>query len=552
MPGPVESSQVPALPVESSGPLPADLVAAPATPAAPAAASEPARIPPAPAPLIEPRPVSRVGGFLSAIAGRVLGNTPEPPAPAAGPAPLDMPWARHPASPAAGEQDSAGEYEPAPAPLSVQRAVTAPGAPPAAPAAVSTPPPAAAAPVADSGPAVAMPAIPAQGDQFAVPVPGDLAAVPEAPAWVSTPAPAFDQPAGELAEAPAALPWMDLDSMTDVLARVQTPLVSTTPLSAGQGGLGSRIWGAFERALPGGGAPAAPIAYAWGAGSPVAPGAVPAAFVPAQPGGYRGPSMGSAASLPAYGPGAVAGIPAAGPGGPAPLLGRSPADFVPALSARSLTPAVPAPYFDAESAGEADAEVADPAQAWMAALDRMYGAPAAGSETMPLAVPYGGFVVPAAEASGVLPQAVAWVADTIGFQSAPPAATPARRVWERPVAGPPAPMSWAGGQGPGFVPSLPGSAAPAWIGDTGSAEYDSEAAAWADVVAAAVESDYGAGVPALALAGEEQGVPAVQDAASGADHEAAGDAAGDLDELANSVYEIIRRRLEVERERDWA
>ena len=47
-------------------------------------------------------------------------------------------------------------------------------------------------------------------------------------------------------------------------------------------------------------------------------------------------------------------------------------------------------------------------------------------------------------------------------------------------------------------------------------------------------------------------MPAVQDATSGADHEAAGDAAGDLDELANSVYEIIRRRLEVERERDWA
>jgi hypothetical protein len=60
-------------------------------------------------------------------------------------------------------------------------------------------------------------------------------------------------------------------------------------------------------------------------------------------------------------------------------------------------------------------------------------------------------------------------------------------------------------------------------------------------------------MPALALSGEEQGVPAVQQAASGEDQEStAGDAAGDLDELANSVYEIIRRRLEVERERDWA
>ncbi|HEX6608877.1 MAG TPA: hypothetical protein VF276_18400, partial [Chloroflexia bacterium] len=498
-------------------------------------------------PLVAPQPVSGLGGFLSAIVNRVLGTTPAPPAPVAGPAPLDMPWARRPAAPAV-EEDSAGEYEPAPAPLSVQRAVAAPPAPPAGATAVAALPPTAAAPVADSGPAVAMPAVPTSGDPFAVPVPGDLPAVPAAPAWVSTPAPAFDQTAGELAEAPVAQPWMDLDSLGDVLARVQTPLVPTAGLStAGQGGLWRRIVGAFERALPGGGAPAAPMTLAWSGGSPATTGAGAAPFVPAQPGGYSAPSAGSAAPWPVYGPGAGAWIPAAGPGGAALLAGRLPADFGAALGPHALTPAVPVPYFDAESAGDADAEVGDAAQAWIAALDRMYGAPAAGSETMPLAVPYGGFVVPAAGASGVLPQDLAWVAETIGLESAPPSATPARRVWERPVAGAPAPPSWAGGQGPGFVPPAPG-----WIGDTGSAEYDSEAAAWADVVAAAVESDYGAGVPALALAGEEQGVPAVQDAPSGADHEAAGDAAGDLDELANSVYEIIRRRLEVERERDWA
>jgi hypothetical protein len=384
-----------------------------------------------------------------------------------------------------------------------------------------------------------------------MPAPGHLPAAPESPAWVNTPAPAFDQPAGEIGEAPIGQPWLDMDAMADVLARVQTPLVPTTGLStAGQGGLWSRIWGAFERALPGGAAAVAPIAYAWSAGSPAAPGAVPDVFVPT-PGGYNAPSMDRAAPLPAYGAGSAAWLPVAGAGGQAPLAGRSLVEFVSALGARAITPAAPDAYFDAESAGDVDAGLPDPAQAWMAALNRMYGAPAAGSETMPLAVPYGGFVVPAAEASGVLPQDLAWVAETIGFASAPPAATPARRVWERPAAGAPPPGSWAGGQGPGFVAPSPAPAAPAWIGDTGSDEYDSEAAAWADVVAAAVESDYGAGVPALALAGEEQGVPAVQAPAPGAEHEAAGDAAGDLDELAYSVYEIIRRRLEAERERDW-
>jgi hypothetical protein len=551
----VDSLQPVPAPVESGVPLLAGSVAAPAEtpadlPAAPVAVvPEPVLVPATAAPLVEPRTARGAGGILSAIVSRLLGGTAEPPAPATGPAPLAMPWARR-ATPPAAEPDIAADFETAP--ITIQRAAAAPVAPPVAAADAPAPSTAAPAPGAESGPSVAMPAIPAPGDQ-----PG----APEAPAWVSTPTLAFDQTAGEIGEAQIGPPWMDIDTMADVLARVQTPLVPTTPLSAGQVGLWSRIWGAFERALPGGGtsrferaaSPAPPLAYAWSAGSPTTAGATGEPSVPSLPAGYSGQPGVIFGPSAVYGPTAAAWAPA---GGRAPLAGRSLADFVPALGNRPFAPAdsapAPASYFDAESGAEADAGVTDPAQAWIAALDHLYGAPAAGSETMPLAVPYGGFVVPAAGASGVLPQDMVWVAETIGFASAPPAATPARQVWERPAAGPPSPVNWAGAQGPGAMPALPASAAPAWIGDTGSDEYDSEAVAWADVVAAAVDSDFGAGMPALALAGEEQGVPAVQQPAPGESQEAAGDAAGDLDELANSVYEIIRRRLEVERERDWA
>ncbi len=82
----------------------------------------------------------------------------------------------------------------------------------------------------------------------------------------------------------------------------------------------------------------------------------------------------------------------------------------------------------------------------------------------------------------------------------------------------------------------------------GPAESSGEAAAWAGVVSSAVEGgSRGAGSPALALAGEERsGV-----AAAPAEGEAPQAQQPDMDQLADQVYSIIRRRLVVERERHW-
>ena len=72
-----------------------------------------------------------------------------------------------------------------------------------------------------------------------------------------------------------------------------------------------------------------------------------------------------------------------------------------------------------------------------------------------------------------------------------------------------------------------------------------EEAAWAEVVAAALDSTRGVGSPALALSGDEVAPPTP---AAGPTQEAEGP---DLDHLADSVYEIIRRRLRDESERTW-
>jgi hypothetical protein len=351
--------------VETSPVLPAalDTGGQPDAPSELPALPESALVPAAAAPLVEPRPVSGMGGLLSALISRLLGGTPEPPAPTAGPAPLDMPWARRATPPTDAGQDSPAGYETTPPPMTVQRAVAAPAAPSAAGADVAAASPTPPAPFLAPGSSLAMPAVPA---------PGGLPGAPEAPAWAGTPAAAFDPFAAEMDEAPAGPPWMDSDSdsMAGVLARVQTPLVPVTALStAGQEGLWSRIWGAFERALPGAAAsgwehaapPATPLAYAWSAGSPATPGATGGPSAPermetysGQPGVIFGPAtLGATGGTPVparigdysgqprvmFGPSATSGpapvawTPPAGLGGRAPLARRSLADFVPALGA---------------------------------------------------------------------------------------------------------------------------------------------------------------------------------------------------------------------------
>jgi hypothetical protein len=67
------------------------------------------------------------------------------------------------------------------------------------------------------------------------------------------------------------------------------------------------------------------------------------------------------------------------------------------------------------------------------------------------------------------------------------------------------------------------------------------------VVASALDTPPARSAAQLALAGEEVAPPVAPPHQAHADQPA-----GDLDKLADSVYTIIRRRLEIERERDWA
>jgi hypothetical protein len=89
-----------------------------------------------------------------------------------------------------------------------------------------------------------------------------------------------------------------------------------------------------------------------------------------------------------------------------------------------------------------------------------------------------------------------------------------------------------------------------WQADGYSDPEQAEAAAWADVVAAAVNSGYTASAAALALSGEETTAPSAPSANQHEDRDGGG-AGGDIDQLAEAVYDMIVRRLAAERERNW-
>ncbi len=78
---------------------------------------------------------------------------------------------------------------------------------------------------------------------------------------------------------------------------------------------------------------------------------------------------------------------------------------------------------------------------------------------------------------------------------------------------------------------------------------DSDTTAWADVVAAAVGNGYTAAQAALALSGEETAPPSPTP--PGPAKQLDGGASDDLAAMADTVYDLIRRRLAVERERHW-
>jgi hypothetical protein len=117
------------------------------------------------------------------------------------------------------------------------------------------------------------------------------------------------------------------------------------------------------------------------------------------------------------------------------------------------------------------------------------------------------------------------------------------------------PSSYSAGTAPEPEPYSPdGSIMDYSWGEYGSAGADEvspggEAGAWANVVSSAVSGPQSSAAPALALAGEERPAPQ-EHGAEGGEHEAEG-GSPDLDELAETIYSIIKMKLIVERERSW-
>jgi hypothetical protein len=94
-------------------------------------------------------------------------------------------------------------------------------------------------------------------------------------------------------------------------------------------------------------------------------------------------------------------------------------------------------------------------------------------------------------------------------------------------------------------PSPPATLAPALSDVLG----ETDLADWAAVVQRALADMAATPAPALALAGEER-LP-VDVGATPAATESAPPPPPDLDELADQVYHLIRRRLIIEQERNW-
>jgi hypothetical protein len=193
---------------------------------------------------------------------------------------------------------------------------------------------------------------------------------------------------------------------------------------------------------------------------------------------------------------------------------------------------------------------------WMAALQSLYGQQS--NDDMPLAVPYGAFAVPSESAS-------TWQAP--GFGQSPLISSPARAASDgfSPMAMPTPSVPYFGSDSSAQPSSFVTTTAPSWSTDSmGSSgfsswstdsysEGDSEAGAWADVVASAVSSDSGSS-PALALAAEERSSSSSSSSSASQPENTqdGGHGAGpELDELAESVLDIIRHKLLVERERNF-
>jgi hypothetical protein len=203
---------------------------------------------------------------------------------------------------------------------------------------------------------------------------------------------------------------------------------------------------------------------------------------------------------------------------------------------------------------------------WMETLRTLYGEP--DRSDLPLAIPYGAFALPQAETA----PRDSWLADFVSPDTAEDAAPTGFASIAMPVPSVPTRPSRAGSSysglssQPAFTPAAPALESASRSEDPAPAYFTSpsynssyadadggETGAWADVIADAA-LDTGVAAPALALAGEERGGGS---ASTSQDDQRSEDAqseapAADLDDLAESVYVILRRRLAIERERDFA
>jgi hypothetical protein len=191
---------------------------------------------------------------------------------------------------------------------------------------------------------------------------------------------------------------------------------------------------------------------------------------------------------------------------------------------------------------------------WMRAIRELYGSQE--DKTMPLAIPYGAFALPREEG----PALPAWMQEALGDTGAPSRSAAASYT---PISMPTPSIPLAGysQSGSSYISSsTPAYSSGSSWGDStvSTGSYDdgssAETDAWAGVIADAV-SDVGATSPALALAGEEGGGGGESQSSNQNQQAEEGDKPGggaDVDELAESVYAILRRRLTIERERNFA
>jgi hypothetical protein len=187
------------------------------------------------------------------------------------------------------------------------------------------------------------------------------------------------------------------------------------------------------------------------------------------------------------------------------------------------------------------------------ALEALYGSEA--DNGMPLAIPFGAFAAAPPNDSTIHN----WLVEN--FAQSEASEVPSRFAT---LAMPTPSIPVGSGTSQGAVqrtPASSGSTASWSIPDASRVEYrsgsafaadDAETEDWADLIADAVSDDRAS--PALALAGEETGGGSESSSGEPDQSQDAGETAAgpELDDLAESVFEILRRRLVLERERDFA